>query len=206
LYSIDVRLKPSGKGGLVVTSLSQLLGYLRDQAAPWERQAYLRSRFVGSSLATLSQNIQKVCLERKLNQEELKELNEIRKGLQKNSKGDDHTIDLKYGAGGLVDLELATQAAVLMRGNIFSQQTTEQMKDLGWTELIPHYEWMRLVEQIHQTVVLSSGSVLDFQSESFESVAHLLHETPLDLERHLRSALNDSEQLLKRLDPRRSQE
>ncbi len=204
LYSIDMRLKPSGKGGLVVTSFSQLQTYLQTESAAWERQAYLRSRFVGSPLQETE--IQSICLRRGLTRDELKELNEIRKGLLKNSKESLHSIDIKYGEGGLVDLELATQAAVLLRQNITTKQTTAQMKELGWDELSKHYEFMRLAEQIHQTIELASLSVLDFQSESFQSVASLLRETPIDLERRLRSALNDSQQLLKRLDPRRAQE
>ncbi len=204
LYSIDMRLKPSGKGGLVVTSFPQLLEYLKDQAAAWERQAYLRSRFVRSDLS--EKEIQKVCLERGLSPYDLKELNEIRKGLLKNSKSSEHTIDMKYGEGGLVDIELAAHSAVLLRKDIFSQQTPEQMKDLGWDQLLTHYEFMRKIEQIHQTVVLASGAVVEFKSESFQSVALLLRESPIDLERQLRSALDDSQHLLKRLDPRRAQE
>ena len=204
LYSIDMRLKPSGKGGLVVTSFSQLLSYLQNNAAAWERQAYLRSRFVGSSLD--EKDIQTVCLQRGLSDSDLKELNDIRKALLKNAKDGSQFLDLKYGEGGMVDLELATQAALLCRKQNFSSQTIEQMKELGWDALIPLYEGMRLVEQIHQTVALSSGSILDFHSESFQSVAGLLHETPADLERRLRSALNDSQHLLKRLDPRRAHE
>jgi glutamate-ammonia-ligase adenylyltransferase len=203
MYSIDMRLKPSGKGGLVVTSFSQLLDYLRLQGAAWERQAYLRSRFIAPGLD--EREIQMTCLQRGLTEQDLNELNDIRKGLLKNAKSSDQTIDLKYGEGGLVDLELATQAAMLIEQKILSQQTTSQMKELGWKDLIPHYEFMRLVEQIHQTVIVSSSSVLDFKSDSFESVAWLLHQSPIDLERRLRSALNDSQHLLKRLDPRRSQ-
>jgi [glutamine synthetase] adenylyltransferase / [glutamine synthetase]-adenylyl-L-tyrosine phosphorylase len=203
LYSIDMRLKPSGKGGLVVTSFHQLLAYLKDQAAAWERQAYLRSRFVGSDLN--EKEIHQICLDRGLKAEDLKELEEIRKGLLKNSKTNDHTIDMKYGEGGLVDIELAAHTAVLMKMDIHSQQTPEQIRDLGWNELIPHYEFLRKIEQIHQTVVLSSGAIVDFQSESFESVAWLLRESRVDLERQLRSALDGSQHLLKRLDPRRTQ-
>ncbi len=204
LYSIDMRLKPSGKGGLVVTSYSQLLEYLAKEASPWERQAYLRTRFPGASFSR--EQVLDKCLERSLSVEDLTSLNEIRKGLLKNSISTDTVLDLKYSEGALVDIEFAAQVTCLQKQQKVSPRTTDQLQFLNWKELDELYSFMRLVEQIHQVVVLTSTSAIDFESESFESTASLMYETRSGLEKRLRSALNDSQHLLKRLDPRRAVE
>jgi [glutamine synthetase] adenylyltransferase / [glutamine synthetase]-adenylyl-L-tyrosine phosphorylase len=46
LYEVDTRLRPSGKGGLLVTSLNAFEAYQRDSAWTWEHQALLRARAV----------------------------------------------------------------------------------------------------------------------------------------------------------------
>jgi glutamate-ammonia-ligase adenylyltransferase len=204
LYSIDLRLKPSGKGGLVVSSYAQILDYLENQADPWERQAYLRSRFFNSKFS--ERELIQRSFQRGLSPEDLKLLNEIRKALLKNASSSPSSLDLKYGAGGMVEIEFATQIAVLEKQIQTSGRTSDQMQALGWKDLQTLYGFLRLVEQAHQIVVLTSSSILDTESENFDSAASLLHETRAGLEKKLRSALHDSQQLLKRLDPRRAAE
>lgn len=202
LYSIDLRLKPSGKGGLVVTSYQQLQDYLRSSADPWERQAYLRSRFL-NPVRTVEPLLQ-ACLQRSLSSEELQKLNEIRLSLLKNVSSSSQGLDLKYSEGGMVDIEFAAQAALLKTQSFSTPRTEDQLRQLGWKELMENYNFMRLVEQIHQAVVLTSTSFVQFDSDSFESTALLLREKRPALEQMVRSALNDSQHLLNRLDPRRT--
>jgi glutamate-ammonia-ligase adenylyltransferase len=49
LYKVDMRLRPSGEQGLLVTSWSAFERYHRDEAAGWERVALLRARVVFSN-------------------------------------------------------------------------------------------------------------------------------------------------------------
>jgi glutamate-ammonia-ligase adenylyltransferase len=49
LYHVDMRLRPSGEQGLLVTSWSAFERYHRDEAAGWERVALLRARIVYSN-------------------------------------------------------------------------------------------------------------------------------------------------------------
>ena len=46
LYEVDVRLRPSGKGGLLVTSLAAFAEYQKREAWTWEHQALLHARAV----------------------------------------------------------------------------------------------------------------------------------------------------------------
>ena len=55
LYQIDTRLRPSGRSGLLVTSIEAFERYQEENAWTWEHQALLRSRAVaGSSIVASS--------------------------------------------------------------------------------------------------------------------------------------------------------
>src|SRR5207248_1039388 len=49
LYEVDVRLRPSGKGGLLVTNIDAFADYQREEAWTWEQQALLHARAVAGS-------------------------------------------------------------------------------------------------------------------------------------------------------------
>ena len=47
LYRVDLRLRPHGKNGPLVTSSEGFLDYLKEESAPWEWLAYVKLRCVG---------------------------------------------------------------------------------------------------------------------------------------------------------------
>ena len=46
LYDVDTRLRPSGRSGLLVSSLTQYQKYLKEQAWVWEHQAFVKARMI----------------------------------------------------------------------------------------------------------------------------------------------------------------
>ena len=52
LYRVDMRLRPWGKVGPLVSTVEGYLTYLEHQARPWEKQALLKARFVAGSQPT----------------------------------------------------------------------------------------------------------------------------------------------------------
>ena len=51
LYEVDLRLRPNGSAGMLVTSLDAFAGYQRESAWTWEHQALLRARAVAGDPA-----------------------------------------------------------------------------------------------------------------------------------------------------------
>lgn len=49
LYRVDMRLRPWGRAGALVTSVDGYLGYLREHARLWEKQALLKARVIAGS-------------------------------------------------------------------------------------------------------------------------------------------------------------
>lgn len=121
LYPVDLRLKPNS--GVLVTTWPDLHDFLLTEAPAWQRQVYLRSRtldHVGPDPRCAQ--IFKDLAARGLSDEELAELETIRASLiAQNAKKD----AIKFSAGGLVEIELALQTAILFHRVLIQDGSTE---------------------------------------------------------------------------------
>jgi glutamate-ammonia-ligase adenylyltransferase len=117
LYEVDMRLRPSGKSGPLVTSLAAFRDYQRDHAWTWEHQALVRARPVAGSPALARQfaGVRKEILCRPRDPARLKtEAREMRdKMAAEKVRHDDTQADVKHDPGGIVDIEFMVQYWVL---------------------------------------------------------------------------------------------
>ena len=117
LYEIDTRLRPSGQSGLLVTSLSALERYQREEAWTWEHQALLRARAVAGGervregFESLRQRVLVNCVRREDLRDQVIRMRERMR--QELSRGDEGRFDIKQDAGGLADIEFLVQYLVL---------------------------------------------------------------------------------------------
>jgi glutamate-ammonia-ligase adenylyltransferase len=111
LYDVDMRLRPSGRSGPVATSVAAFEAYQRDEAWTWEHLALTRARVVSAPPALrerIDAAIRSVlCAERDPTLL-AGDVAEMRRAIAA-EKPDDQRWDLKYAAGGLVDLEFIAQ-------------------------------------------------------------------------------------------------
>ncbi len=111
LYQVDMRLRPSGRSGPLATQISGFAGYQEDEAWTWEHMALTRARVVSASPAfsTRVNEVIRSVLARPRDTESIAaDVVEMR-GAIAQEKGDGNRWDLKYAAGGLVDLEFIAQ-------------------------------------------------------------------------------------------------
>lgn len=117
LYRVDLRLRPHGKNGPLVTSSEGFLDYLREESAPWEWLAYSKLRSVGGD-QELGRMVEIHARHRihanalKLDPNELKAVTRhVRERLEKEkgSRGRKLGTDIKYGPGGMLDVYFATR-------------------------------------------------------------------------------------------------
>ena len=117
LYEIDTRLRPSGKSGLLVTSIDAFRRYQQDDAWTWEHQALLRSRPVAgsSNVAADFVDIRESVLRNPAGIVTLREdVLEMRAKMRKQlDRSDADRFDLKQGEGGIGDIEFLVQYLVL---------------------------------------------------------------------------------------------
>ena len=117
LYRVDMRLRPHGNNGPLVTSSEGFLDYLRDESAPWEWLAYAKLRSVGGD-QEMGRMIEMHARHRihanaaKLDVNELKAVTRhVRERLEKEKGGRGRRLatDIKYGPGGMLDVYFAAR-------------------------------------------------------------------------------------------------
>lgn len=124
LYEVDTRLRPSGKGGLLVTSLEAFGKYQREQAWAWEHQALLRARPVAGDqqLAEGFQSVRREVLAQERDPDKLRDdVREMRERMRREQDTHEGEFDLKAGRGGITDIEFLTQFWVLREAHAIPQ-------------------------------------------------------------------------------------
>ncbi len=201
IYSVDMRLRPSGNSGPIIVAKDELTRYLRETAAAWERQAYLRSR----SLNDLNFHPGKIGSERGLSPEGKAELRMIRGKLF--STGTEGSVDLKLTFGGLADIEFTTQIALLSRREFSLDPSTSSMIqylesiDGQWRNVGPHirkcYESLRVIEQLYQLTTSHSGSKMRLRSDEFKRLSLVLGLSSGELDERIRSLFDSVTEALR---------
>lgn len=117
LYEVDVRLRPDGAAGLLVSSVKAYADYQANKAWTWEHQALVRARVIAGDAAIAAEftQIRAVILGRPrkhaaVRQEVRVMRNKMREALDKARPGE---FDLKHGPGGIVDIEFMVQYGIL---------------------------------------------------------------------------------------------
>jgi glutamate-ammonia-ligase adenylyltransferase len=111
LYNVDMRLRPSGRSGPVATMIGSFESYQENEAWTWEHLALTRARVVSGAPA-FAARVEKVIhdvLCRARDAETIAgDVVEMRAAIA-TERGDNERWNLKYVAGGLVDLEFIAQ-------------------------------------------------------------------------------------------------
>lgn len=111
LYEIDMRLRPSGRSGPVATRLDAFAQYQDFEAWTWEHMALTRARVVSASPAfkkKIEETIRGVLMRPRDRRIIANDVLEMRHAIAQ-EKGDADIWDLKYAAGGIVDIEFIVQ-------------------------------------------------------------------------------------------------
>jgi glutamate-ammonia-ligase adenylyltransferase len=139
LYEVDTRLRPNGRAGSLVSSISAFRDYQMNQAWTWELQALTRARFASGngSLEAAFNRVRLDVLCRERDEGELvDELLEMRRKMAANVD----KKDSKHRPGGLIDIEFIAQLGVLTSARLYPRViravgTAEQISELsaiGW--------------------------------------------------------------------------
>jgi [glutamine synthetase] adenylyltransferase / [glutamine synthetase]-adenylyl-L-tyrosine phosphorylase len=117
LYETDLRLRPDGASGLLVSSLSAFREYQLKRAWTWEHQALTRARAAAgdNDLGQRFEKLRDEILAQPRDREKLfAEIVAMRKKMRFENRSD--AEELKHIEGGVIDLEFAVQALVLAEG------------------------------------------------------------------------------------------
>ena len=167
LYEVDMRLRPSGNSGLLVSSLDAFADYQRSEAWTWEHQALVRARVVAGDadlaarFAKVREQVLAAGREPATVRDEVRAMRErMRAELGSRGGGGFH---LKQDRGGIVDIEFMVQYLVL-------RWCREHPELLRWTDTI------RLLETLAASALLegADAEALIEAYQQYRAVAHRL--------------------------------
>lgn len=172
LYEVDMRLRPSGNSGLLVSSLKAFDDYQQKDAWTWEHQALVRARVVAGSPALaerFEQLRQSILLaprdEAKLRDDVVEMREKMRQHLGSKTTGgtEDRVFHLKQDRGGIVDIEFMVQYLVL-------RHAQDKPELLRWTDNI------RILDSIEAEELLSAeeAELLREAYKAYRAAGHRL--------------------------------
>lgn len=122
LYEIDTRLRPSGEAGLLVSDFNSFNQYQHNLAWTWEHQSLVRARAIVGDI-TLQQKFNVLRAEvlsasslTKMDSLAL-DISQMRNKIHTENSGN----NIKYSAGGIIDVEFIAQYLVLANSHKYSQ-------------------------------------------------------------------------------------
>ncbi len=145
LYETDLRLRPNGASGLLVSSVEAFAEYQHKQAWVWEHQALTRARFsagdtaIGATFEQIRHDV--LCQQRDLAKLR-EEILSMRQKMLDGHPNDSELFDIKHDRGGMVDIEFMVQYLVLAQSRNHPQLTANignlaLLKLAAELELIP---------------------------------------------------------------------
>ncbi|MBU1343902.1 MAG: bifunctional [glutamate--ammonia ligase]-adenylyl-L-tyrosine phosphorylase/[glutamate--ammonia-ligase] adenylyltransferase [Proteobacteria bacterium] len=155
LYGADMRLRPGGDSGMIVSHIEAFEEYMKTKAWTWEQQALIRARPVvgDQELCAKFDKIRKTVLTKKRDAAVLKlEVSDMRERMREERlKYKKDVFDLKQSRGCIIDIEFLVQYLVLKNARAYPDI-------IIWTDN------MRLLESLDE-----HGIITGCQSERLQN-------------------------------------
>jgi glutamate-ammonia-ligase adenylyltransferase len=129
VFRVDMRLRPFGSEGVLVSSVDALEEYYQNQGREWERYAWIKGRVVFPESNTLQSNIHELLrpfvFRKYLDYNALASMRELKLQIHRDVLQKGQTDNIKLGRGGIREIEFIAQVFQLMRGG---RDTSLQIK------------------------------------------------------------------------------
>jgi glutamate-ammonia-ligase adenylyltransferase len=170
LYEVDMRLRPNGKGGFLMTGIDAFERYQREEAWTWEHQALLRARPVAGdgNLRDAFEAARRRILCSAVHRNTLRtDVMEMRMRMRRElSKAGAGQFDIKQDAGGIADIEFLVQFWVLAAAD-------------GHPQLLTYTDNIRQLEGLAAVGVLA-GATAQWLTDAYIGYRTVLHHLSLE--------------------------
>ena len=187
LYEVDMRLRPSGNSGMLVSPIDAFIEYQEESAWTWEHQALIKGRciFGSDSLRNKFGKLRTSILCRIRDDEELsmqvKLMREkMRDSLLEQNLDVQGLYDLKQSKGGVADIEFLTQYLVLKlaskdAGLSCSTNTSELLSNLAHNDNLGESRLKKLISIYADLRHLINGNALQNRTNNIalESISNV---------------------------------
>ncbi|HWN08160.1 MAG TPA: hypothetical protein VNO50_02610 [Pyrinomonadaceae bacterium] len=179
LYRVDLRLRPDGKNGPLVTSSESFLEYVRHRSAVWEWLAYVKLRAVAGDLelGRMIETHARHAIHEQARQmasdtlaEETRRMRE-RLEIEKGRRRGTNAVDIKYAGGGMLDVYFAVRYLQLRddvadegedrstRASLERLEASGSLETSDYEALTLGYELLRRADH-YQRLILGKVSTL----------------------------------------------
>ncbi len=174
LFEVDMRLRPDGAKGLLVSTLAAFTQYQLSEAWTWEHQALVRARPIAGSheLSKRFVEVRRQVLCQVREQSELKqevvamrEKMRMQLASKPNADGQTKQFHLKHDEGGIVDMEFMVQYGVLAHAHRCQR-------------LLTYTDNIRILEEFEMQGILSTVQAQDLR-EAYQTMRAMEHRLTL---------------------------
>jgi len=163
VFKVDSRLRPSGSSGYIAQSIKAYENYFKTNLQLWEKQALIKIKFItgnGTLQKIFIPLVQKTVFESDFTKDMAIEIDKMRKRMEAELAREDESIfHIKFGEGGIVDIEFITQVLQMKYGKeeekLRDANTLSALKKLeecghlekrDYIDLAKSYKFLRMVE------------------------------------------------------------
>ena len=174
LYEIDMRLRPHGTSGTLISPAQSFIEYHKDEREIWERQMMTRCRpvFDKTGLAEAAINTINLSIYSQHDGNQLKsEVIRMRKKVQEELGNPKDKYEIKRGYGGIMDIDFLTHYLQLSNGHgspeLQTPSTRSALRQLGnlgllqeqqVDELLTAYDFLKKIEGVLRVMDMKSIS------------------------------------------------
>jgi [glutamine synthetase] adenylyltransferase / [glutamine synthetase]-adenylyl-L-tyrosine phosphorylase len=142
VFRVDMRLRPYGDGGPLVSSFDALQAYFITQGREWERYAWIKARVLtGDRGAELMELVRPFVYRRHLDYNAIAALRDLHRQIRTEVGRRDIADNIKLGPGGIREIEFIVQVFQLIRGGrepeLRAQPTLAVLPVLAQKNLLP---------------------------------------------------------------------
>ena len=142
VFRVDMRLRPFGDSGPLVTSFAALENYLLTQGREWERYAWIKGRAMSGDEAGLMELVTPFVYRKYLDYGAFQSMRELHAQIRREVARRDMADNIKLGPGGIREIEFICQVFQLIRGGrhkaLRSRSTLTMLSELeNWGMLMP---------------------------------------------------------------------
>jgi glutamate-ammonia-ligase adenylyltransferase len=213
LYRVDLRLRPDGRNGAYASGATTFLNYLKERAVAWEWLAYVKLRAAGGE-RELGLRIESEA--RRMIHEAAKatapevlqtETRRVRERLEQERTGrrGRKLVDIKYGAGGMLDVYFATRYLQL-RDNVpdededrSTRATLSRLRAAGslagedFNAMSNSYAFLRTLDHNLRLIVGRSTRLPSTDNPALRDIAHKMEfASPVELTGALTTHMNNT--------------
>lgn len=192
LYRVDLRLRPDGRNGAYASGAGAFLNYLKERASAWEWLAYVKLRAAAGSRhlgSRIEEEARRTIHEAALLTEPdvlQAETRRVRERLEQERAGKrmGRVIDIKYGAGGMLDVYFATRYLQLRHnvpdesGDRSTQATLSRLRAEGalgeepFAVMSEAYAFLRTLDHNLRLIVGRSTRLPAADNPALRDIAH----------------------------------